>query len=87
MSTDPDPPALDENASWLRRWRYSQRLTLRAAATRFGTTEATLSRIETGANPPSRELEERLCVVTGLSRDQIIAPWRRRRLTPDEVRP
>lgn len=49
-------------------------MTLAEAAERFGTTEATVSRVETGANPPSTDLEDRIVSITGLTRDQIAKP-------------
>lgn len=51
-----------------------EQLTLAAAAERFHTTEATLSRVETGDNRPSTELEDRIVEITGLTRDHIAKP-------------
>lgn len=72
--TSPQTTALPPSASPLRLWRTKRHLTLIQAAEMLGTTEATLSRIETGANPPSRELEDRIVNITHLSRDDIAEP-------------
>ena len=58
----------------LRGWRKKIGLTQEQAAARFDTTEATLSRIESGHNRPSTVLEDRICRITGLSRDEIAKP-------------
>lgn len=81
--TTPAPEPLEDSP--LRKWRRRHDLTLLQAAERFETTEATLSRVETGANPPGRDLELRLVKITSLSRDEIVRPWLDR-LSADRAR-
>lgn len=50
-------------------------MSLRQAAKMFKTTAATLSRIETGENAPSRELERLIVKITKLTRDDLAEPF------------
>lgn len=59
----------------LRLWRTNRDMSLRQAAKILKTTAATLSRIETGENAPSRELERRLIKITKLTRDDLAEPF------------
>ncbi len=59
----------------LRLWRLKREMSLRQAAEVFGTTAATLSRIETGENAPSRELERLIIKITKLTRDDLAEPF------------
>lgn len=58
----------------LRDWRKAQGYTLEQGADLFGTTAATLSRVETGHNRVGEALERKIVDETGLSRDQIARP-------------
>lgn len=75
--TAPAPEPLEDSP--LRKWRCKRDRTLADLAEELETTEATLSRVETGANPPSRDLEMRIVKITSLSRDEIVRPWLERR--------
>lgn len=69
-ATAPDAPGFP-----LRCWRLRKRMTLLDVARLLQTTEATISRVESGANPPGRALETRLVALTGLNRDELLRPW------------
>lgn len=77
MRTSPAPVPVEDSP--LRKWRRKHDRTLLDLAKELETTEATLSRVETGANPPSRDLEMRIVKITSLTRDDIVRPWLERR--------
>lgn len=56
----------------LRRYRNDNNLTLAELATQVGTTDATLSRIETRQLRPGHNLLIRLADVTGISIDDLV---------------